>query len=146
MNNRFHKKSVAEDVRLYAAILKWIEWLTDEYITPLLGILKTKDFEKIKKFEKPKREKFQKNELFQANVIDAVFLLLAVVCALFTEILLSQIIFKKVIGISPEKAKYMSWGTTAILFTGSMLIKPLVKDFLCKRPVVPRFFKIGMFT
>ncbi|CAL2105506.1 membrane hypothetical protein [Tenacibaculum sp. 190524A02b] len=146
MNNRFHKKSVAEDVRLYAAILKWIEWLTDEYITPLLGILKTKDFEKFKKFEKPKQEKFQKNGLFQANVIDTVFLLLAVVCALFTEILLSQIIFEKVIGISPEKAKYMSWGTTAILFTGSMLIKPVVKDFLCKKPTVPRFFKVGMFT
>ncbi|CAM1364466.1 hypothetical protein [Tenacibaculum xiamenense] len=146
MNNRFHKKSVAEDVRLYAAILKWIDWLTDEYINPLLGILKTKEFEKFKKFEKPKREKFQKNGLFHANVIDAVFLLLAVICALFTEVLLSQIIFEKVIGISPEKAKYMSWGTTAILFTGSMLIKPMVKDFLCKKPIVPRFFRIGMFT
>lgn len=144
MNNKFNKKNVAEDVRLNAALLKWIDWLTEEYIAPFLKILRTREFEKIKLFEKPKREKFKKNSLSQVSVFDTIFLLGSVCCALYTEILLSQTIFEKVLGIAPQKASYMGWGITAILFTGSMLIKPMVKDFLYKRPVVPRFFKIGM--
>ncbi|MDC1162486.1 hypothetical protein OAT18_03510 [Tenacibaculum sp.] len=128
MNNKFDKKNVVEDVRLNASILKWIDWLTEEYVAPLLEVLKIKESEKIEKFEKPKREKFKKNSLSQVSVFDTLFLLIAVCCALYTEILLSQTIFEKVLGIAPEKARYMGWGITAILLTGAMLIKPMVKD------------------
>ncbi len=145
-NNKNNRKNIAEDVLLVAAINRWLEWLTDLYMSSWLDVLKEKSPEKIEKCEKPKREKFKKNGLFDATIFDTLFLLVAILCSVYTEILLSQTIFEKVLGITLKKATYMGWGMAVILFTGAMLIKPMVKDFLRKKPVVPKFFKIGMFV
>ena len=135
---RFVSGNQPTDVELASKIEMWIQQLTIQFMFPFIQGFIFKKTKKLKRYSIPKPTDKKKNSLNDVTILDTVLIFISLVFGVYSEILLSSLIFMTFFKVEPEEAMNMARGTTVILFVCAVLIKRSVKKYLQTKSKIPK--------